>query len=63
MLCDICQKSEATIFLTDARSHPPKEWHLCADCYRQMEAKHTPKNTTAAGWTSYAPTTIVWEEN
>jgi protein-arginine kinase activator protein McsA len=74
MLCEKCQKCEATIFLViaKAKTSPKPEHQLCEVCF-QKYFKQSPefqkfneakaKSGVSYGWTSYNPIEVRLEEN
>lgn len=56
MLCDQCQKKEATVHLTSIINHQKKEQHLCSDCASQMQkaGKFSPFSSFASD---------IWDNN
>jgi len=39
MLCDVCNKNQATVHLTEIIDDQMNELHLCEDCARQKSAQ------------------------
>jgi protein-arginine kinase activator protein McsA len=51
MLCENCNREEATVHLTvPSRTGNEKRRNLCESCFRESEVA---KRIASAGWTSY----------
>ena len=56
MLCEQCQKAEATVHVTEAgnESRQMKKYNLCEACFSQSGLSKRVEGKTV-GWTSYDP--------
>ena len=62
MRCERCQKNEAVVHITEVRDGHAAQLNLCGACSELRDAETDPNDIRSAGWTSYGPPEVPFDE-